>query len=247
LAKSFKIVNGLFFIKALPNPLNKMKTLLLLLLVSLFSPLVRGEDSKAKIVGQKQTVPDKPEVFFARATKYHKTDRNVDPWTARGQTSTRLTLPPESRVKCDRSIGNVALDPRAVPEGSLVFETQTRRFFVATTGGTAVIRRDAAKDLARIQGLSNKHRNALVFDFYYPYEIVDNHFTYCYVIPYSGETPFRNLLPEFQKLRLEPEFWIPIINRMYDETNDPKDQEKIRIMQNRMNEIIRSRNRFSAG
>ncbi len=70
-------------------------------------------------------------VYFVRATKYHKKDTNCDSWTLNGQTSTQLRLPQSDTVVTNpNNIGNVALDPNKVPEGSLVYETQTGRFFV---------------------------------------------------------------------------------------------------------------------
>lgn len=173
-----------------------------------------------------------------RATKYHKTDYKCDHWTLRGETSTRLKLPQCDDVVTDpNTIGNVALDPTQVPEGSLVYETQTGRFFVATTGGEAVIRRDAAKQLARLEKLPSEFKNALVFDFYYPQEIVSNHFTSCWVIPHEGEKEFRRLWPEYQEQRLYASFWLARLSRIYDSTSNEAEKQKLREMMNRLRVI----------
>lgn len=171
--------------------------------------------------------------FYVRATKYHWSDRNCDPWTMRGQTSTQLRLPKLNSVIEDPDrIGNVALDPKKIPEGSLVFETQTKRFFVSTTGGDAVIRRDAAKKLAKG---SIKKKNALVFDFYSPREVVENHFTYCWVIPHEGKR-FRSLNREDQQKRLTKEFWINRLLEIYAESSDEEETRQLGEMINKLRE-----------
>lgn len=174
--------------------------------------------------------------FFVRATKYHRTDKRCDPWTKRGQTSTQLRLPKSDSVVLDPDkIGNVALDPQKVPEGSLVFETQTKRLFVSTTGGPAVIRRDAAKKLA---GNCLEKRNALVFDFYFPREVVNTHYTECWVVPYQGQIPFRELSGENQKLRLQPEFWLKELQPLYDSSSREEDKMQLREVMDRLREMI---------
>jgi hypothetical protein len=76
-----------------------------------------------------EMVGDTVNAHFVRATKYHRSDPKCDPWTRRGQTSTQLKLPKDDSIVTDpNKIGNVAVDPEYVPEGSLVYETQTRRF-----------------------------------------------------------------------------------------------------------------------
>lgn len=174
---------------------------------------------------------------FVRATHYHKTDPNCDHWTASGYTSTQIRLPDDDTIVKNRNqIGNVAVDPKYVPEGSLVFETQTKRFFVSTTGGTAVIDRRSARSIAQMQGLCSKHSNALVFDFYYPDEIVDNHYTECVVIPHKGKK-FRVLNLVSQERRLDPLFWIPLIQELYDASDDEAEKQNLRLMIFRLQEM----------
>lgn len=170
-----------------------------------------------------------------RATKYHKSDPGCDPWTKRGQTSTQLRLPQSDDVVTNpNTIGNVAVDPTVVPEGSLVFETQTGRFFVATTGGSAVISRKAAKNLADKKELSAEYRNALVFDFYYPREIVNSHYTDCWVIPHEGEMKFRSLKKADQEQRLYASFWLGRLSRIHDQSKDKAQKQKLRQMMDRL-------------
>lgn len=178
------------------------------------------------------------ESHFVRATKYHKTDPGVDQWTARGQTSTQLRLPKNDKVVTNpNKIGNVAVDPSKVPEGSLVYETQTERFFVATTGGTAVIDRRSARAIARMRGLCKDHYNALVFDFYYPKEVVDNHFTECFVISHEGKR-FRTLSREYQQKRLDPQFWIKHLEALRKKSKDKEEQKNLDLMLARLREMV---------
>lgn len=149
------------------------------------------------------------EKVFARATKYHKTDKNCDHNTAKGLTSTKIKL----EESCQKTIGVVAVDPDIIPYGSLVYSPDTKRLFLACDIGGAVTSRDAAKGLAS----SNKQRNAIVVDVYSPREILDNHYGYFYVIKYDGEKPFFRLYKEYQEKRLDPRFWIEKINQK--ETN----------------------------
>lgn len=182
------------------------------------------------VVAEEGVVKD----FFVRATKYHRNERGCDPWTKRGETSTQLRLPKSDAVVLDpHRIGNVAVDPQKVPEGSLVLETQTKRFFVATTGGQAVIRRDAAKQLAK---RSVQKQKALVFDFYFPREVVETHFTKCWVIPHEG-VRFRDLNQASQKERLKPEYWIARLESLYDSSSNEEDKAQLREMMNRLREM----------
>lgn len=185
------------------------------------------------------------EVRLVRATKYHKTDQNCDHWTEKGYTSTQLRLPQcEKVVTNPHTIGFVALDPKKVPEGSLVFETQTGRFFVATTGGEAVIDRDAAIKTAERKNLPSKYKNALVFDFYYPREIIDNEFTYCWVIPYEGDVRFRNLKLSNQKKRLHASFWLERLSQIEDSIKDEAERQKLRQM---MSQLVINDRKMTSG
>jgi 3D (Asp-Asp-Asp) domain-containing protein len=176
------------------------------------------------------------ETHFVRATKYHRSDPKCDPWTRRGQTSTQLRLPKDDRIVIDPTkIGNVAVDPRYVPEGSLVYETQTKRFFVATTGGTAVIDRRSARAIARKQNLPNQYSRALVFDFYSPQEVVGEHFTKCIVVEHEGQR-FRTLDRESQQRRLDPEFWVKHLETLGTQI-DKESKQKFNIMLERLREI----------
>jgi 3D (Asp-Asp-Asp) domain-containing protein len=178
---------------------------------------------------------DPIKVFLVRATKYHRTDPGCDHWTLNGQTSTQLRLPQSDKVVTNpNTIGNVALDPDFVPEGSLVYETQTGKFFVSTTGGQAVIRRAAAIEFAEKKKLPREFRDALVFDFYYPKEIVNNHYTHCWVIPHVGETKFRNLRMVDQQQRLYASFWLKHLSKIYDSTSNEPEKQQLREMMNRL-------------
>jgi 3D (Asp-Asp-Asp) domain-containing protein len=178
------------------------------------------------------------DVYFVRATKYYKRDINCDPWTLRGQTSTQLRLPQsDSLVTDSKKIGNVALDPHKIPEGSLVYETQTGRFFVSTTGGTAVIKRKAAISFAKQKGLPDEYQKALVFDFYFPREVVNTHFTDCWVIPHENEKSFRMLNLASQKQRLKTSFWLERLQKIYDSTNDKEEKQKLRQMIDRLQKM----------
>ncbi len=196
--------------------------------MALLVALVTGVEAKV-------SKNDPIKVFLVRATKYHKTDYKCDHWTLNGQTSTQLRLPQSDKVVMNpNTIGNVALDPDFVPEGSLVYETQTGKFFVSTTGGEAVIDRDAAIELAEKKKLPSEFKNALVFDFYYPQEIVSNHFTHCWVIPYKGDIKFRNLKKVDQQQRLYASFWLQRLSEVYDSTSDEASRQKLRDMMNRL-------------
>ncbi len=174
---------------------------------------------------------------FVRATKYHRNDPGCDPWTRRLQTSTQLRLPKDDRIVTDPTkIGNVAVDPRHVPEGSLVYETQTKRFFVATTGGTAVIDRRSARAIAHMRNLPEKYSRALVFDFYFPQEVVREHYTKCMVVAHEGKR-FRTLDFKSQQKRLEPEFWIERLRTLRIEAKDKEIIEKLDVMLSRLQKI----------
>lgn len=174
-----------------------------------------------------------PQDYFVRATKYHKDDPGCDLWTKRGQTSTQLRLPPDTSVLDPNRIGFVAVDPAHVPVGSLVYEIQTKRFFVATRGGEAVIDRDAAIN----SGKNSLEKNALVFDFYFPeQEIVDTGYTTCWVIPHEG-TAFTGLRLKYQKLRLKPTFWLERIQKLYDSSSSEENRFQLREMMNRLREM----------
>jgi 3D (Asp-Asp-Asp) domain-containing protein len=176
------------------------------------------------------------ETHFVRATKYYRNDPKCDPWTRRGQTSTALKLPKDDRIVIDpNKIGNVAVDPRYVPEGSLVYETQTRRFFVSTTGGTAVIDRRSARAIARMCGLSEKYSQALVFDFYFPREVVREHYTKCFVVEHEGQR-FRTLDQKLQQKRLDPRFWIERLETLREKA-DKESRQRFDIMLDRLREI----------
>lgn len=181
-------------------------------------------------------VGDTVDTYFVRATKYHRSDPKCDPWTKNGQTSTQLRLPKDDRIVTDpNQIGNVAVDPRFVPEGSLVYETQTERFFVSTTGGTAVIDRRSARAIAQMRDLSEKYSRALVFDFYFPQEVVDKHYTKCFVVEHDGER-FRALDRESQQRRLNPEFWIKRLETLRKKT-DIESRQRFDVMLKRLREI----------
>ena len=187
------------------------------------------------VVEAKVSKKDTIKVFLVRTTQYHRTDPGCDHWTLNGQTSTQLRLPKSDKVVTNpNTIGNVALDPDFVPEGSLVYETQTGRFFVSTTGGEAVIDRRAAINLAEKKKLPSEFRNALVFDFYYPEEIVNNYYTHCWVIPYKGATKFRNLKMVDQQQRLYASFWLKHLSEVYDLTSNEAEKQKLREMMNRL-------------
>ena len=179
------------------------------------------------------------EAHLVRATKYHREDPMCDPWTRRGQTSTALRLPKDDRIVTNpNKIGNVAVDPRYVPEGSLVYETQTKRFFVSTTGGTAVIDRRSARAIARMRGLPVKYSHALVFDFYFPREIIDKHYTRCLVVHHDGKR-FRTLSRIEQEKRLDPKFWIERLETLRTQA-DEDSKEQFDEMLERLREIIGS-------
>ena len=140
---------------------------------------------------------------FARATSYHRTEKGCDPDTKRGLTSTRIVLKDSST----RTIGMVAVDPKQIPYGSLVYSPGTNRFFLACDIGGAVFNRTAAKRLAKRRGLSKKYSDALVLDFYARKEILRNEFGDFYVIKHEGSN-FKKLSSKSQKLRLKPSFWL---------------------------------------
>lgn len=173
---------------------------------------------------------------FVRATKYHRSDPQCDPWTLRGQTSTQLKLPQDDRIVTNpNKIGNVAVDPCHVPEGSLVYETQTQRFFVATTGGTAVIDRRSARAVASMRDLSEKYSRALVFDFYFPWEVVGEHYTECFVVEHEGKR-FRTLDRQSQQRRLDPKFWIERLETLRTKANK-ESKQKFDVILKRLREI----------
>ena len=143
---------------------------------------------------------------FARATKYDGGDKNTD----EGRTSTKVML----RKSTQKTIGIVAVDPDKIPYGSLVYSPCTNRFFLACDFGEAVVKRTAAKQIAKKKGLPKKYSNALVLDFYSSREILDEHFGEFYVVKHNGEKPFIKLHKEYQDLRLKPKFWIDKIKKM---------------------------------
>lgn len=176
------------------------------------------------------------EKTFARATKYHKTDRNCDSNTKRGITSTAIRL----GDSCDNTIGMVAVDPQKVPYGSLIYSPQAKRFFLACDVGGDVSARTAAKNLARKKGLSNKYRNAQVLDFYAPREIIDNHFDYFYIVKHEGVNFRFGLKESQQKLRLKPSFWIDRVSKLYD-TSDEEDKVILREMKSRLQKMAKQK------
>jgi len=150
---------------------------------------------------------------FARATKYHKTDKDCDPDTKKGLTSTQIKL----RDSCDDTIGMVAVDPQQIPYGSLIYCPSNKRVFLACDVGGDVKSRKAAKNLAHKKGLSEKYRDALVLDFYAPKEIIDNHFDSFLVIE-NNENNFKHDLSRSQQmLHLDPKFWLAKVDRIYKE------------------------------
>lgn len=170
------------------------------------------------------------ELIFARATKYYKTDRNCDPDTRKGLTSTKIRL----GDSCDRTIGMVAVDPQRIPYGSLIYSPQAKRFFLACDVGGDVSARTAAKNLAKKQGLAEKYRNALVLDFYAPREIIDNHFDDFVVIKHEGSNFRFRMTKKEQEERLDPRFWLARIERDYRSA----DKEKKKILQEIKRELI---------
>ena len=176
------------------------------------------------------------ETHFVRATKYHRSDPKCDPWTRRGQTSTKLRLPQDDRIVTDpNKIGNVAVDTQFVPEGSLVYETQTKMLFVSTTGGTAVIDRRSARAIAQMRSLPENYSRALVFDFYFPREVVKEHYTQCLVVEHEGR-PFRTLSRASQQKRLDPEFWIEIIEPLREQA-DKESRQKFDVILEKLREM----------
>jgi 3D (Asp-Asp-Asp) domain-containing protein len=156
------------------------------------------------------------EVVFARATKYYKTDRNCDPETKKGLTSTKIRL----GDSCDRTIGMVAVDPQRIPYGSLIYSPQAKRFFLACDIGGDVSARTAAKKLAKQKKLPSKYYEALVLDFYAPREIIDNHFCDFFVIKHEGKDFRFKMTKKEQDLRLDPRFWLERAERIYNEGKD---------------------------
>jgi 3D (Asp-Asp-Asp) domain-containing protein len=149
------------------------------------------------------------EKVFARATKYHKTDKNCDTDTKKGLTSTKIKL----KDSCEKTIGMVAVDYNIVPYGSLVYSPDTDRFFIACDIGSAVFNRTAAKKLAKKKGLGLKYQEAIVLDFYGDREILDNHFGNFYVIKHKG-SDFHKLYKTSQDKRLCPKFWLKQVETM---------------------------------
>ena len=149
------------------------------------------------------------EKVFARATKYHKTDKNCDPETKKGLTSTKIKL----KDSCKKTIGMVAVNPEIIPYGSLVYSPDTDRFFIACDVGGAVFNRTAAKKLSQKKGLGPKYQEAIVLDFYGDEEILDNHFGNFYIIKHKG-SDFHKLYKSSQDKRLDPSFWIKQISTL---------------------------------
>jgi len=167
---------------------------------------------------------------FARATKYHKTDKNCDPDTKKGLTSTDIKL----KDSDENSIGMVAVDPEKIPYGSLVYSPKTNRFFLACDVGGAVINRTAAKDFSKKKGLSKKHQDALVLDFYSDQEIIDNHFCDFLVIKHTGDIEFYKLHGKYQTLRLDPEFWL-------EEIKEKENSEELEVIERALQNIPSSK------
>ena len=155
------------------------------------------------------------ELVFARATKYHKTDRNCDPNTRKGITSTKIRL----GDNCDRTIGMVAVDPQRIPYGSLIYSPQNKRLYLACNVGGSVSARTAAKRLAKIKGLPKKYFDAIVLDFYAPKEIINNHFDYFLVIKHEGSCFRFTLSKKEQERRLDPLFWIAKVKKVYNNSD----------------------------
>ncbi len=176
--------------------------------------------------------------YFVRATQYHKSDIGCDHWTKAGKTSTQLCLPDEETENNPDLIGLVAVDPSVFQIGGLVYEVQIRRFFIAVTGGDDVINRTSAIALA---GNSPQKRNAPVFDFYSKQEIVKNYYTYCLTVPHQGEVAFRDLRLRDQKMRLDPRFWLGVLEPLYDSSSSEEDKAQLREMMNRLREMIKSK------
>ncbi len=178
------------------------------------------------------------QVRLVRATEYDKGDLYCDPGTLAGKTSTKLRLPQSEAVVIDQNrIGDVALDPAYFQEGCLVYETQTRRLFVGTKGGTDVIDRTAAIATAKKKNLPQVFKDALVFDFYFPKPIVDNEYTHCWVFPHQGEKEFWRLDKESQELRLTPKFWLSFLQPKYDSATDEAEKHRLRVMIDRLKKI----------
>lgn len=176
----------------------------------------------------------KIEMIFARATKYYKTDRNCDPNTKKGFTSTKIRL----GDSCDRTIGMVAVDPQKIPYGSLIYSPQVKRFFLACDSGGAVSARTAAKNLAKQKRLPEKFHEALVLDFYAPREIIDNYFGDFCVIKHEGGNFRLQLTKKEQELRLLPNFWLTKVARIYDGVEE-KDKDLLREILKELREMPR--------
>jgi len=117
----------------------------------------------------------------------------------------------------------VAIDPKIIPFGSLIYSPENERFYLACNIGGAVSSRVAAKKLADKKDLSDKFREALVLDFYAKKEIIDNHFGDFFVILHEGEDFRFDLSKSEQEIRLKPEFWIDRIHKILKESSTKKD------------------------
>ena len=171
---------------------------------------------------------------IARATQFHKTDKNCDHNTKKGLTSTRIKLKDSDQ----RSIGMVAVDPSKIPYGSLVYSPDTKRLFLACDIGGAVTSRDAAINLAKKKGLGSKYRNALVLDFYSKKEILDNHYGDFYIIKHVGDKCFYKLYDQYQNKRLDPQFWIKHIKTLQKNDTLKEFERALRVVPSPLREAV---------
>lgn len=157
----------------------------------------------------------------ARSTKYYKGDPNSDPNTEKGLSATKIPLQKATPEK----IGVVAADKNIVPLGSLVFCPQTELLYLQADTGGAVVSRKASKLMG-----SNKP----VFDFYAPEEILPTHFNTFVVVKYDGKLPFVKLYEEYQKKRLNPQYWLARLERLNDDEKEKPEIKKLAKVLRRM-------------
>lgn len=171
---------------------------------------------------------------LARATAYHKDHRHSDSDTKAGRTSTKISL----RDNCDYTIGMVAVDPKKIPWGSLVFSPENGRFYLACDVGDAVVDRDAAKETAEKHNLPKKYHDALVLDFYSRNEITDDDYAKFIVVKHDGDRPFWKLYEEYQEKRLEPSFWIARVEEVL-QNRELKNRDELKEMLRRLERMDR--------